>query len=197
MNLEQSGRSSIVSVAILSYLISQVSFLHPEIGADVLVDGPGKFVVQLACNERHDDCSDEENARNRNFDGNDLDVYVFIDRLNVQYADGVGYLPRFCSAKDHQAKVAHAEANDLNRISHSQGIPNKHKKIEHPKEVDSSHHRHCPGVCDNSRRDVLQQRDILLECAKGVPATTKISYSQPHRQTDSGTHASRAKTTIA
>ncbi len=61
------------------YLICQISTLHFQVGTNMLVDGPRKFVVQFSSHKGHGNRAHRNHARNRDQERVDLVPHVGMD----------------------------------------------------------------------------------------------------------------------
>src|SRR5690242_4562444 len=114
-----------------TYLVCQIAPLQSEISANVLVDGPGKLVVQLPSNEAksesrkgHDDGHGDEQG---------LDIMPKVggnEVLVVEDLGGVSDLVKLDGGVDHDTDVVHDEADDLNGVLEAQGVPDEEQLVE-------------------------------------------------------------------
>lgn len=112
----------------MAHLECQEPTLHTEIGADVLVYGPGKFVVKLPCLEGEQHGEDRDYARHRD------QIWVHI-LPNVSRFGNIVFGRQLldCSldlivlngSVDKHATIVRGEAKDLNRVLKSQGVVNQ------------------------------------------------------------------------
>ena len=118
------------------HLISEVSPFHPQVGADMFVDGPCEFVIQFPREETHGNRREHKNAgdgdqeRPRFFPDGFFDL---VDASKVE--DGLFDLIQLDSAIDQQTSIIHAESKNLNGIFQSKGIPDEDQLVEEPEAI--------------------------------------------------------------
>ena len=103
---------------VIKYLIRQISPLKPQIGADVFVDGPGKFIVKLPRYDTHQNGADGHDDGQSDCEGLDDCIEIRSQGLpaTVFFVDGIPNLIRLYRRLDEKADVVNAEPNNLNRV---------------------------------------------------------------------------------
>jgi hypothetical protein len=107
-----------------TYLVSQIAPLQPQVSADVLVNGPGKLVVQLPSLK----CKQKGRKGHQTRQGNQQRTDLWPKRgqhevLSPQALCGVLDLVKLNGGIDEDAEVVDDETDDLNRVLEAQGVP--------------------------------------------------------------------------
>lgn len=99
------------------YLICKIPALHSQIGADMLVDRPCKFIVELPSDNHHQDRAHGNDARNDNQKRLRFPPHVYRDgAFGHKHFDGVLDLLDLHRSVNQKTEVAHAQTDDLNGI---------------------------------------------------------------------------------
>jgi len=117
----------------MTYLESEESTFHAEIGTDVLVDGPGKLIIQLPGNESHGKSENPNDTGNHEQEGFDVlpEGCVRLDvSIRHQLCDGLVDLIILDRGINEHATVVDTQADDLNGILESQRVVNKDQLVE-------------------------------------------------------------------
>jgi hypothetical protein len=131
-------------------LKGQIPSLHAEVGRNVLVDGPCKFVVQLPRRNREEASTNSQN----NGYGNEKwlrlapNCKVDIGGPCQDYNRLVNLL-HLHGAVDEKTNIIHAQTDDLNSILETQSVPNEDKLVEETKYVKGEEGR------DSARRGLI------------------------------------------
>ncbi len=119
------------------------TLLHAVVCANVLEDIPGEFLIQLPGAKGHADGGESNNGRNGDEKG--LDVAPEFMRGDV-VAESIGAakngnsrlnLVDLDGGIDEHGQVGDADANDLNRVFHAEGIPDDDQLVEETKNEES------------------------------------------------------------
>ena len=139
----------------------------------MFVDRPREFIVQFACDKTHKNGAHEQHTRDYDLDWNEPGSYVGIDKLvELQVRNGIIHLLRFCGTKDHQTKIAKAKADELNGISHAEGVPDENQEVKHAEEIYRGHDRNSSCVGRVLNLVGCKLVDILLEYSKRVTSSS-------------------------
>ncbi len=115
-----------------SYLIGQISPLHPQIRADVLVYRPSKLIVELPSDEEHEQSAQSEHGRNRNQErsritpeGSDWVAGIRVVPVpgRPQILHGLANLLHLHGGVDQEPDVVYAQSDHLNRVLEPQRVP--------------------------------------------------------------------------
>ena len=107
----------------MTYLIGQIPPLEAQISADVLVDGPCKFIIQLPGDKTENKGSDGHDDGKGNEQRLDLLPKLVDDPvLVVQDSDGVLDLVHLDGGVDQNADIVDDQADNLDSILHAEGI---------------------------------------------------------------------------
>ncbi len=115
----------------MGYLVCQIAPLQSQVGADVLVDGPGKLVVELPGDEAKSQGCDGHEHRDGDEHGLDGEPEVGGDEvLVVEDLCGVSDLVVLDGGVDHDADVVDDEADDLDGVLQAQGVPDEEQLVQ-------------------------------------------------------------------
>ncbi len=104
----------------MKYLKGQISPFHSQIRADVLVDGPRKFVVQFPSHKRHEHRSQGDHTRYGHEKRPRFDPYIVTGgAYRRDLEDGFLYLIQLHGTIDQKSQVIDTEANHLNGVLES------------------------------------------------------------------------------
>jgi hypothetical protein len=121
-------------------LIMEEALLHAVVGTNRLENVPCKFLVQLPGDEAHDDEADGDNDGDRNQEATNVapDLVRLVVREQgvsiAEHRDGLADLVNLDGGKDHHGQVGDAEANDLDRVLHPEGVPRQHDLVQEAKD---------------------------------------------------------------
>ena len=151
----------------LAYLIGEIPLLQPQIGGNVLVDRPGKLVVQLPRHKTQYHRPQGQHAGRSNQAGIQIlqraDIDIPCPKLPDRLIDLVDLHRRIY----HHAQIVQTEPNHLNRILQSQRIPHQQQLIYEPE----YENRQIRGYRQRARRRIAafrRRRQTRLELPEHV-----------------------------
>lgn len=107
----------------LAYLIRQIPALEPQVGADVLIDSPGKLVIQFPGDEGHQDGAKSHQTGLHDQEWLDIGPECQVDHvILLQLHDGVVNLVHLDRGVHQDSDVVDAETDDLNGVLKAEGI---------------------------------------------------------------------------
>lgn len=108
----------------VTYLECKISLPHPQVCADMLVDGPCKFIIQLPANNAHQHCRQGDNARDRNQGWLNKWPNVFSKcfRNYLQGVVGIFDLIHLDGRIHEHSSIEDANADNLNGVLQPQSI---------------------------------------------------------------------------
>lgn len=114
-----------------AYLVCQVTPLQSQVGADVLVDGPCEFIVQLPCDEGEQGGCECHQTRQGDEHGPDVEPELRLDILVlVELVGGVPDLVELDGGVDGDTDVVDDESDDLNGILQSECVPHEPQLVQ-------------------------------------------------------------------
>jgi len=141
------------------YLIKQIPSLHAQVGANLLVDAPSEFFIQLPGQEGHADGAEADEAGQ----GNEVASNLVPEDGVQEVVDGKGFdcamdLVDLDARVDENAKVHHTYADDLNRVLAPQSVVDEHEFVDE---------------CEDEQREVGRDGLCVLSvvCGRGVPGS--------------------------
>ena len=115
----------------------------------MLVNRPGKLVVQLPGDTSHQDRAKSEDARYCDHERLDCrpNINAGLDLVgSLQHIDCIVDLVLLYCGIDKQSEIIHAKANDLNGVFEPQGIPHKDELINESKNEEGEVGWDRPGL---------------------------------------------------
>ena len=98
----------------------KVSPLHSEVGRDMFVDRPGKFVIELPGHNRHQDGAQSENTGDCNEKRLDIPPYVLMSQARFpKILIGLPDLVHLNCRINQQGAIEDTKTDNLNRVSQS------------------------------------------------------------------------------
>jgi hypothetical protein len=167
-------------------LIDQKALLHPQIGADLLIDVPTEFSVQLPGEKRQRSSSEGDDAWQGNQGPLDLRKVCGREKMLTLECNGsLLDLVNLNGRVDQKTEVVDAQADDLNRVLASQRIVSKQHLVDEAEDEKGEVGGNGSGIISSIRRrsirslgvdftlklaeDESVQREQLLAKRKGRP----------------------------
>jgi hypothetical protein len=120
-----------------TYLVGQITPLQSQISADVLVDGPCKLIVQLPGDEGKEESRNCHQAGQRYEHRLDIGPELGCNEgIGIEFIGGILDLVELDGGVDENAHVVDDEADDLNGVLQSQGVPHEPQLIQVTKHED-------------------------------------------------------------
>jgi len=158
----------------LTYLVVQETLLHAVVSTNLLENVPGKLLVQLPRYEGHEHRGHGDDAGNGHEKGADggPEIRPVVDTvdngaLTSQDVDGVADLIDLDGRVDEDGQVGEGEADDLNRVLHTQRVPDKYQLVQEGEDEERQEGRDGPVLAD---RIVVELPNVGLELGEDVSA---------------------------
>lgn len=104
----------------------QISSLHSQVGTDVFVDCPSKFIVKLPSYDRQEGGPYRNNARDRNQEGFRVGPSIETDLVACdEVVDRILNLIHLYGSVDEESKVEETKADYLNSVLEPESIIHK------------------------------------------------------------------------
>jgi hypothetical protein len=127
-------------------LVSEVTALHLQIRADMLVDSPRELVIEFPSDKSHQQCPQGHNARNDDEERLRLVPHIQLDLVHIiKGCDSFSNLLHLHSAIDQETDIANTQPNDLNGILHPQSVIHQDQFIEETKTIEGEEGGDCFG----------------------------------------------------
>lgn len=143
------GNGSVLGQA-TTYLVMEEPLLHAVISSDLLENIPGKLLIELPCDEGHQNCGQGNDARDRNQErlGRLPDVNRACSRLHLtsrlQHADGFVDLVDLDGRVHQQGQVGYADSDNLNGVLHPQSVPYQNQLVQKAEYEERQEGRNSP-----------------------------------------------------
>lgn len=127
----------------MSYLERQIPPLEPQVGRDVLVDGPSEFVVELPGDSTHKNGSQSDYTRASKKEPVKLRPDILVDLSGTAFfrsdegVNGLFDLGDLHTGVDHHAYIVKTKSDDLNSVLRAQRIVYQNQLIQETKDEQS------------------------------------------------------------
>lgn len=127
-------------------LVDQKPFLHAQIGADLLVDGPGEFAIQLPCYKGQEEGADTNNNGNSDQEGHDIGPVLRSEEVQSHQAvGGIQDLIELDGSIYQNSQVHKYQANDLNSVLRGESIVDEDELVDEGEDEETKVGRNSSG----------------------------------------------------